>query len=607
MLRRGVNGPLPTTMRHTLALLLGAALCSCSKPRPGPRGTSPDARAVVARAAATAAPSIPGSDATTPMHLDVAPGDGAVSGRHGVVTSVEAQATRVGIDVLQRGGNAIDAAVAIGYALAVTHPSAGNVGGGGFMLVRKRGGPTVAVDFRETAPRGLTREAFDRMIASGARGPVSVGIPGSVAGLNLALRSYGRLELPEVLAPAIALARDGFIVGARQAKTFAWSWPVLTQDAGARATFGALPPRSGVRLRNPDLATVLERIAAAADAGFYRGPTAEALVKSLASAHVTLDDLSSYRAVIREPLRFAYRDLLVETMPPPSAGGVVLMQVLRMVEQLGAHRLGADPARELHYFLEASRRAQAERRFAVTDPDAIAEPERRERMNRFQDVAALLERHPIVAEKATPSSEVHPLYQAAARELEHTTHYSVVDAQGTAVSCTMTLSAGFGAKLVAPGTGFVLNNAVASFGTIGENIPRAGRRTVSSMAPTLVLQNESVVLVLGSPGGDTIPSTIAQILRRVVDHGQPLADAVRAPRLHHGFVPDEVRYERERPPPRAVLDQLVAWGHRLSTNRKTMGDANVIAVSNDQAHAVADGREGGLALAAAPAPHRAPR
>lgn len=525
-----------------------------------------------------------------------------VRGEQGVVTSVERHATEAGVAMLEQGGNAVDAAVAVGFVLAVTHPSAGNLGGGGFMLVSPPAGPTVAIDFRETAPSALTQERFDAMIAAGGEGAASVGVPGSVAGMLLAHERFGKLSRATVLAPAIALARDGFTLGARTGLTLGWAWPKLRTDPAARAIFGQgnAPRRTGTRLVQRDLAKTLQAVSDSGVAGFYTGPVAQALTRGLgAQGLLTEDDLRSYRAVIREPLVFTYRGLTVETMPPPSAGGVALAQLLLELERQRAHQLPAGSPLELHLFAEASRRAQAERRFGVIDPDTLAPDELQTRLRRWTDPLVPCAQVPIDRQRATPSPALHPLYAQALRELEHTTHASVVDHDGMAVSFTTTLSAGFGAKLVAPGTGVVLNNAVGSFGTVGENLPAPGRRTVSSMAPTLVRRSGEVVLVLGSPGGDTIPSTIAQVLRNVVDHGMTLDDAVDAPRIHHGFVPDAVRFEPKRPPPRAQLDALRALGHEL-TSTFPMGDANNVLIAGGVAWAYADPREGGVAQAARP-------
>ncbi|HEX3776375.1 MAG TPA: gamma-glutamyltransferase [Polyangiaceae bacterium] len=527
-------------------------------------------------------------------------GAGAVRAEYGAVVSVEPNATRAGVSMLEQGGNAVDAAVATAYALAVTHPSAGNLGGGGFMLIRPAGGPTFALDFRETAPLALTRARFDAMEKAGGTGPISLGVPGSVAGLELARDRFGKLPRKAVLAPAIALAH-GYALGAHQAALLAGSFRSLSQDRAARAIFahGNKPYAAGERLVQKDLAATLERIKSDGRDGFYSGQTARSL-SSIAGGLITAEDLAAYRAKWREPLGFDYHGLTVEVMPPPSAGGVAVTETLRMLDALHAAALPHDSAAELHLFLEASRRAQAERRFGVIDPDALSAEEQAQKRARWLDPNTWLKVAPIDPERATPSEQVHPLYADALREFEHTTHLSVVDASGMVVSLTTTLSASYGAKLVAPGSGVVLNNSVASFASAGDNQPVAGRRTVSSMAPTLVLDGEKPLLVLGTPGGDTIPSTIVQIFRHLVDHGETLADAVDAPRLHQGFVPDEVRYEPRNPPPKAVLAELEKRGHKLQKGRSAIGDANEILIVGSTAWAYADAREFGFALAAKP-------
>jgi gamma-glutamyltranspeptidase/glutathione hydrolase len=521
---------------------------------------------------------------------------------HGLVTSVEAEATRAGVRVLEAGGSAVDAAVTVAFVLAVTHPSAGNIGGGGFMLVRPANGPAVALDFRETAPAALARDRFEKMIDAGGIGAVSVGVPGTVRGLALAHEKFGKLPWKDLLQPAITLARRGHKVGPREAATIRWSWNALRKDSAARREFGdgVRPVHEQALLERPDLAKTLERIAGHGPKGFYEGPVAEAIVKYLTAqgSEITLADLAGYTAKTREPLRFVYRGLEVETMPPPSAGGVALMEILGMLERLRAYTLPPGSAEELHLFLEASRRAQADKRFKVTDPDALSPDAQAARLAEFRDIDGLLARLPIERDRPTPSAKVHPLYATALRELEHTTHFSVVDRDGMVVACTTTLSAGFGAKLVVPGTGIVLNNAVASFSSVGENQPVGGRRTISSMAPTLVERNGAVTMVLGSPGGDTIPSTVAQVLRHLADHGMTLDQAVDAPRLHHNFVPDEVRYEKNHAPPRATLEALKKIGHALGKKTTPMGDANDIVIVDGVAYGYADPREGGVARAA---------
>jgi gamma-glutamyltranspeptidase/glutathione hydrolase len=525
-----------------------------------------------------------------------------VRAERGLVTSVETQATRAGVRILEHGGNAVDAAVAVGYALAVTHPSAGNLGGGGFMLVRMRGRPTVAIDFRERAPAKMRPETVGTILRAGAVGPLAVAVPGSVAGLNLAHARFGRLGRAEVMKPAIELARAGQRVSARTALSVGWAWSQLSRDPASQAEFGrgGHPWRSGAVVKRQQLADTLEAIAVHGDAGFYQGPIALALVSAVRSADLlTLEDLGQYRPVERQPLTFTYRGLVVETMPPPSAGGLALAMILQALQKLEAQRLPALGPEELHLFLEVSRRAQAERRFGVLDLDDLSLAERDRRTERWLNPNTLLGLGPpIDPARATPSAALGEYYQAATRELEHTTHYAVVDAEGNLVACTTTLSGGFGARLTAPGTGVVLNNSLAGFATQGENLAKGGRRPTSSMAPTLVLRRGQPILVLGTPGGDTIPSTIAQVLRHLVDHGMTLDQAIDAPRVHQCFVPDEFRYEASHPLPARVLERLRGLGHRPSRKHTSMGDANSILLDGQVAWGYADPREGGLALAA---------
>jgi gamma-glutamyltranspeptidase/glutathione hydrolase len=315
---------------------------------------------------------------------------------------------------------------------------------------------------------------------------------------------------------------------------------------------------------------------------------------------MTREDLASYRAELRVPLRFSYRNWAVETMPPPSAGGVTLAQTLLMLERARIWERPAGSGEALHLFAEAMQRAQIERRFHVVDPDALSPDQSADKQKRWLSADTWLAEHPLDAARATPSRTLHPLYAAAMRELEHTTHFATADARGGVVSCTMTLSASFGAKLLTGETGIVLNNAVASFASAGDNTVVGGRRTTSSMAPTLVLGSGKPALVLGTPGGDTIPSTIAQVFMNLVDRQSSLAAAIDAPRIHHGFVPDEIGFERERPLSPLQRKALRAMGHRVVASRAAIGDANNLALWDGRTYGYADPREGGLALAARP-------
>jgi gamma-glutamyltranspeptidase/glutathione hydrolase len=517
-----------------------------------------------------------------------------------VVVSVEAQATRAGIEILEAGGNAVDAAVAVAFALAVTHPSAGNLGGGGFMLARPPHGATTALDFRETAPQALTRPAFDRMIAAHARGPAAAGVPGTVAGLLLARERFGRLPRARVLAPAIALARNGARLGARQARLLELSYPLLSADASVRRVFGdgKRAKRAGATVIQAELAGTLDRVAREGAAGFYAGETAAALLRAMGKQGlVQQSDLDAYRAIVREPQRLAYRGVEVETMPPPSAGGVTLLVALAALEKLGVFQRPTESVEAAHLFLEVSRRAQAVRRFSVVDPDSLTPNLLAARLTGWLEPTRL-PGWPVDETHATASARVHPLYDASRSESENTTHLSVVDRDGFVVSCTVTLSASFGSKVFVPGGGFFLNNAVASFGAVGDNQPVPGRRTTSSMAPTLLLDRGTPIAVLGTPGGDTIPSTLVQLVRHLVDDGWPLDRAVDAPRWHHGLLPDEARYESKNPPPKALILALEKLGHRVRPQGPAIGDAHSIVIGDAQAFGVADLREGGLALAA---------
>lgn len=589
-----------------IAACSGALGCTRARPRVARESESASVHAVASSApAARAAASADASAAVPVFHGG---GPHAAHSRYGMVVSVNADATRAGVRILEHGGNAVDAAVAVAYTLAVTEPSAGNVGGGGFMLIRKPGGPTVAIDFREVAPAALTRKHFDEAIAAKAMSRWAVGVPGSVAGLDLARARFGRLPLARDLAPAIELARRGHHIGTREALTISWNWPKLSRNPAARRLFGAggHPRKAGTLFKRPNLARTLSLIATRGAAGFYRGRVAKRLVAALGGA-MSLEDLASYHAVVRQPLSFPYHGLTVQVMPPPSAGGVAVAQELLMLAKLHAERFPAESPEALHLFIEVSRRAQAERSLHVVDPDSLSPAERARRRRNWLDPNYLLSRAPHIDPlHATPSSELSPLYAAVVKELQHdhTTHFSVSDADGEVVSCTTTLSSGFGAKIVAPGTGIVLNDSVASFSTVGDNLPVPGRRTVSSMAPTLVLARDRPVLVLGTPGGNTIPSTIVQVLRNVVDYGMTLEAAVDAPRIHQDFVPDQVRDERRRPLPAKVREALEKMGHHFSKKRIPIGDANVILLQGDTAYGYADSRWSGLALGPSRPPAR---
>lgn len=611
---------MPRAFRITPYCALFVALCGCgcggepgaaapgqTSPHPatvpstrGERTAGPPTSAVVASSATAPLPSAtpPAATPKLPPPLLHAGGPRAVKSEYGMVVSVEPHATEVGVRVLERGGNAIDAAVAVAFALAVTHPNAGNLGGGGFLLYRPRNGTTVAIDFREKAPKSVTQARFDAMIRAKAVGPAATGVPGTVAGLDLALSRFGRLPRAEVLEGAIELARKGFPLGAYQAKTIGWAWSALSNDPAAARIFGdhGKPKAGGAKLVQPELARTLERVRDQGDPGFYSGETAASIAAlSARGGMISGEDLAAYRAVIREPLRTTYRGFTVELAPPPSAGGVAAEIMLGLFEALEPEPLPPLGPDELHLFAEIARRAHAIRRFDVVDPDSVPGYDAAAKRAAWLDVKRLYAATPpFDAGHATPSAKVHPLFGAAMQELEHTTHLAVADRDGNVVSLTTTLSASFGAKVVAAGV--VLNDSLAAFGTVGANVLAPERRMTSSMSPVIVSSGGAPVLVLGSPGGDTIPNTVVRVLRNVVDYSMTIDLAVDAPRIHHGFVPDEIRYESSRPPPASSLAELRRRGHRVSAKTATIGDANSILLEGSVAYGYADPREGGLAL-----------
>lgn len=518
-----------------------------------------------------------------------------VTATHGMVVAQEKLAARIGRDVLAQGGNAVDAAVATGFAMAVTYPRAGNIGGGGFMLIHLAdGNKDISIDYRETAPVAATRDMFlgadGKPDAAKSRdSALGIGVPGTVAGLTLALEKYGsgKFTLAQLLQPAIALARDGFVVTDDGADTLpGWHkrlarWPasakIFSRDDGSSL-------REGDRLIQTDLAATLQAIATRGPRGFYEGPVADKLAQGIQAAGgiITRDDLKSYQAILREPVRGNYRGYDIVSMPLPSSGGVVLIETLNMLEGFALRDLKQGSAPSLHLLIETMKRAYADRARFLGDPAFVNAPITK---LTSKDYAAR-QRAGIDINHATPWSDMLPLKQP--HEGDNTTHFSVVDSHGNAVSNTYTLNFSYGVGLVAEGTGVLLNNELDDFtaapgasnayGLVGfeANLPGPGKRPLSSMTPTIVLKDGKPVLVAGSPGGSRIISTVLQVVVNVLDYGMTIAAAVDAPRLHHQWLPDEVRVEQGFP--QDVLDELKAKGHRIVT---PMGQtsANSIAIT----------------------------
>ncbi|WNV07338.1 gamma-glutamyltransferase [Tardiphaga sp. 709] len=519
-----------------------------------------------------------------------------IAAKHGMVVAQEKISAKVGADVMARGGNAIDAAVASGFAMAVTYPRAGNIGGGGFMVIHTASGEDVTIDYRETAPAAATRNMFlgsdgKPDTAKSRDSALGIGIPGTVAGLALALEKYGsgKFTLSDLLQPAIALARDGFILTDDGADTLPdWHrrlvrWPatkkIFSRDDGTSL-------REGDRLIQTDLATTLTAIAAQGPRGFYEGPVAEKLVSGINAAGgiFTADDLKTYQPVVRTPVRGSYRGYDVISMPLPSSGGTVLLETLNILEGFPIGEMRQASAPSLHLLVEAMKRAYADRARYLGDPAFVNAPIT---TLTSKDYAAG-QRASIDPSKATPWTDA--LSAVPPREGQNTTHYSVVDSAGNAVSNTYTLNFSYGVGLIADGTGVLLNNELDDFtaapgasnayGLVGfeANLPGPGKRPLSSMSPTIVLKDGKPVLVTGSPGGSRIISTVLQVIVNVIDYRMDVMSAVATSRLHHQWLPDEVRIERGFS--EEALNALRAMGHKVI---EPMGQtsANSILVTPD--------------------------
>lgn len=509
-----------------------------------------------------------------------------VLGHRGVVVSGHPLASAIGRDVLRAGGNAIDAAVAVGLALAVVHPEAGNIGGGGFMLIRRADGRVAALDYRETAPGDATREMFvgpdgnptDRSWT----GHLAVGVPGAVAGLAEAHRRFGTLPWARLVEPAVALARDGFAVDAYRHTSIADAAGRLSRFPTSARQFlpRGRPPAVGQLFRQPDLARTLEAIRDRGADGFYRGRVADLIVAEMRRGRglVTHADLAGYVPRWRDPLAFRYRGHTILSMPPASSGGLTLALILNILE-------GFDPlpafgtAALMHLSAEAMRRAFMERNADLGDPDFVANPV--ERMISKDHAARRRAEIQVDRASATP-----PAPDAETRG-SSTTHYSVVDSEGNAVSTTTTLNNSYGSAVTVTGAGFLLNNEMDDFTTApgrpnnyglvqGEaNTIAPGKRMLSAMTPSLVLDPTGrLLLVVGTPGGPTIITQVFQVISSVVDHGMTLPEALAAPRMHHQALPDRIQLE-EGGYSAEVMAALRALGHRVET-RSYMGDVQAI-------------------------------
>ena len=542
-----------------------------------------------------------------------------------MVASVQPDASEAGVEIMKAGGNAVDAAVAIGFALAVTHPEAGNIGGGGFMLFRRPDGEVHFLDYREKAPSKVTADMYldkngDLIKDMSTVGYAAIAVPSSVAGLAYAEKHWGKLTLEQVMQPAIRLARDGFVLDYGTAKDL--QDESLSKFPQSRRIFqrdGDFYQQGDV-FKQPELARTLERIAKNPD-DFYHGDMARELAAALQKGGglITAEDLAAYEVKERQPIRGTYRGYEIISAPPPSSGGVALVEILNILEGYDLAKQGDRSAESIHLTAEAFQRSFFDRTEFMGDPDFSKIPVAQLIDKRYAEAW----RETIPLRKATPAAEVkrpaifnqldryastNP-HAAMVHESENTTHYSVIDPKGNAVSVTTTLNGSFGSFVTAEGLGFLLNNEMDDFAT-KQGVPNmygliqgpanavgANKRPLSAMTPSIVLKNGKLFLVLGSPGGPTIITTVANVLMAVVDYGMNIQEAVNAPRFHNQYLPDLIMLEKFGISPDTVriLDSM---GHKIKDDREFWGDAECIAIdlATGERLGASDGRNNGKAV-----------
>lgn len=534
-----------------------------------------------------------------------------VGARYGMVVSSDALASAVGRDILAQGGNAVDAAVAVAYALAVTHPSAGNIGGGGFMLVKMADKEAVAIDYREVAPASASPTMYldangEVIQNASSRGPRSSGVPGTVAGLSLALERYGSLKLDALVAPAIKLAQDGFTVSyglsASMADTaednFIADFKLFPASAQAYLKNGH-PYQPGDTLRQPDLANTLRLIANEGPDAFYRGSIADRIdaIMKRDGGLITKGDLAAYRPMLRKPLTTTYRGYTVYTMPPPSSGGIILIGLLNVLEPYNLKEMGHNSSAFIHLFAEACNRYYADRAYFMGDPDFIdipvaglTSPAYAGHIRRLID----LNRHAPSQEVTHGDSLALGTIGAQFQESRETTHFSIVDRWGNAVSNTYTLNWSYGSRYVVEGTGILMNDEMDDFsikpgvpnlyGLVGAdaNAIQPNKRMLSSMTPTIITKDNKPFLVVGSPGGSRIITGVCQTILNVIDHQMNVEEAVVASRVHSQWLPDHIVIEKLGVP-RDVQEALASKGHTVVVDDYGyMGEVHAILVDPEK-------------------------
>ena len=526
-----------------------------------------------------------------------------------MVVSTDSLASAAGLEILKAGGNAVDAAIAVQFALAVVHPVAGNIGGGGFMVARLADDTRIALDFREEAPGASSKDMYlddaGNVTDASWVGHLAAGVPGSVAGMEAAHERYGTLPWDRLLAPAIRLARDGFVVESRHHDDLSWGRERLSRFPSTAAAFlpGGEAPREGSTFRQPDLARTLEAISTQGADGFYRGWVADSIAAEMerGGGLITKRDLAGYRAIWRDPIEIEYRGWSLISMPPPSSGGVTMGQILNIVESWKLGSLGWHSPEAIHLAVEGMRRAYADRNFYLGDPDHVEMPLDRLLSQAYADSLA----RTIDPERASRSEE----FNRVPLESTETTHFSIMDEAGNAVAVTTTLNGGFGSYVVVRGAGFLLNNEMDDF-TSKPGVPNAyglvqgeanaiapGKRMLSAMTPTVVVNPDGrTELITGTPGGSTIITSIFQIVSNHIDFGLPVRTSVDAPRFHHQHLPDVIRYEAGGLDP-GTVSALRSMGHDVSERDGISGDVESIWIAPDGTrYGAADRRRDGAAL-----------
>jgi gamma-glutamyltranspeptidase/glutathione hydrolase len=583
-------------MRRLLLVLLVVA---CRRSEPQPRPHTEPAPAAPADAAPAVAPGPVYRTDKSSFHVEPKV---AGTGKTSMVASEDHYATQAGEDMLKSGGNAVDAAVTTAFTLAVTHPSAGNLAGGGFAVVRVGKGQAMALDFRETAPAAATADMFldvnGKPTDQSLSGDRACGVPGSVAGLYELHHKYGKAKWADLIAPAIKLAREGFAVDEHLHRSLVR----VLKDRGSITTAqlwwpGGKPVEVGTVVKNPELAIVLERIATLGPDGFYKGDTAKAIVAEMEHGKgiITAADLAAYKAVWREPLRSTYRGKKLITMPPPSSGGIVLTMTANMLKNVELGKLEWHGAGHIHNIVEVWRRGFAARNEVLGDPAYVKEMPLKKLLS--QDYADQLAK--TITDKATPSKDITGLIEG-----NHTTNLSVVDKNGMAVAMTTTLNTSFGNAVQV--SGFLLNNEMDDFASKpgspnvyglvqgSANKIEPGKRMLSSMSPSILEDDKGeLFMVVGGQGGPRIITEVWQVISNVVDFNMPVEAAVAAPRFHHQHLPDDVSIEEDSIT-EATWKALEAMGYKLKSG--SYGSSNAIVRTPDGWHGAADPRGGGAAI-----------